>query len=179
MQIKKVRYNKQYFEEKMVNFNDIYSKVGIQIVQNGWYDASDIEKFDIFDKSLKKYLIFKILEINPYTLVDKIDYEDFSNLNIEQLINILNENILKKDHISTLSQIIHYVLAIIGELQGFEVLWYVEKDEQLVENPQLIYVDQTLESLKTNEDFNFEKSFLLVYEILQNMLTKSEKKTPK
>ena len=155
--------------------NDIYYRVGTNLMEQNFEEANIEEKKNLINTELKKYIICKLHELNKQNLIS----ENQNELSVNELLLILSTNIPKEDHFNTLSHFTHYILQVASNLQGWSIVWLIEDDESLVDNPLLTYNENgLLDSLTTAENTDYVKTFNFVYDIFNNsfMLEKHPKR---
>jgi len=94
-------------------------------------------------------------------------------MNMEQLLDVLSKKIEKKDDNITLNHLTHYILAIMGNLQGYSIVWWQEEKEEFIDCPRISFDQNGLCSeLTTHEQTDLSKTFLFVYDVFQNQFMK-------
>lgn len=157
--------------------NDIYSTVDEKIVRNGFYDVNIEGKKELVEKELRNYFILKIKEIN-----NNVNFSDdvFKDFNIYELFEFLANQIPSDEHSKTLNHIIHYVLKIASNLQGYTIVWYAADHEQYIDDYNTIINEHNLWSrLTTHTNTDYVKTFNLVYDVFQNHFMVEDEKVLK
>lgn len=155
----------------MLNFKDVY-KINTRLGLDYMTAEVDVKK-EIIERELKTYLVSKVSEAN--FLPNEI--ENLDNITIYDLLGILSE---LYDYIDeeSLSQLTHYILIVTSNIQGFEVVWYIEDDERLITEPKIEFdINGCWDKLITHKDTNGMTSFMFVYDVfMNNFLIKDETK---
>ena len=154
-----------------ISTKDIYYKIKLDPT----FDSETIDnKKIILDNELKKYLSQKISEVYYYA----IDYQDLEFLSAEELAQMLINEIPKEKHKEIFSNIIHAILNFSGYLQGYGVVWFEEDDEQLIDEPELVFdEDGKFTELKTHKNTNYEMLFNIVYDVFINNIKQTKHKS--
>jgi hypothetical protein len=147
----------------MINTKDIYFKIDSKIVNRGFWEKNIHEKKKLIDEELKQYIVLKLQEVGIN------NYLENNVLSVFELLNILNTKIDTKDKSSVFSNFVHYILNVSGSLQGFSIIWYEERDNNLKINPLIeINNEGFWDSLKTNKDTDYYQTFCFVYNVFTN-----------
>ena len=156
----------------MINTSDIYSKINPILLKNNYHDLDIAGKKSLIDKALKVYIISKLDEIGKLNLLKEDNAE---NLSVGDLLEILSSEIPEDKHHSTLNHFIHLIANLAGNLQGFDILWWEEDDENLIENPIIDFNENgLLNQIKTHKKTPYVKAFNLVYYTFMNEFMKDE-----
>jgi len=155
--------------KKDINTKDIYYKIKLDYS----FDRETIEnKKIILDNELKKYLSSKISEIYQ----NVINFKDLSFLTTEELVRMLLQEIPQENHKDILINIIHAIINFSGNLQGYGVVWYEEKDLELIENPIVTFDEYgKWTEYKTHQNTNYYKAFQIVYNTFINDVMNNKK----
>jgi len=147
----------------MGEFNDIYFKVDSRIVEQGFWQASIVEKKALIDKELKLYALEKLREVNwDHYLLNNQN----TNLSINDIVAILASDINKEEHINTIRHFVHYILLVAGSLQDRSITWWIEEDEELIKTPYIDFnANGFWENLITHKETDYVQIFNFVYEI--------------
>lgn len=157
------------FNKKNISTKDIYHKIRIEY---SFYEESIENQKIILDNELKKYISLKICEL--YNNV--INPNDLEFLTTEELIQMLIKEIPSEMHNDILSNIIHAILNFAGNLQGYSVVWYEEKNMELINTPEIVFDKQGLwTELKTHKNTSYNKIFALVYNTFLSSVMKTVK----
>jgi hypothetical protein len=152
-----------------IKLNDIYFKLNInQTFQN------TTSYSNIINRELKEYLQLKVSQFYP-NLLSKDVLKLFSN---EELLTIIAMHIPEEQKNDKLSHIIHAMLGLISNAQGYSVTWYEEKDEKFIEHPEIIYDEQgRILELKTHRLTDYIKLFTYISETIdkENNVIKKQK----
>jgi hypothetical protein len=144
----------------MINTRDICYRMDISVVPQNFWELNTEGKKNLIDSELKKYILSK-LELN---VTKNISEKNNEEVTVYDLINILANNIPKEEHLGTIDQFTHYILKMVGTLQGFDVIWWVEEEEYLIENPKIdIRSDGRWDQVITHKETDYVKSFSHVY----------------
>ena len=72
-----------------------------------------------------------------------------------------------------MNHFVHLIANLAGNLQGFDILWWEEEDENLIENPIIDFNEiGLLNQIKTHENTPYVKTFNLVYYTFMNEFMK-------
>lgn len=115
----------------MRQWNDIFRSIDSYTVSHGFYESDDKEKKTLVDEGLKRYLSFKITELDS---TKKLPDEKVSEVSVEELIDLLSGMIPEDKHFDTLRFVTHYILNISSFIQGWEIIWFGD-DETPVDLP--------------------------------------------
>lgn len=161
----------------MITTKDIYYEMDSSVMLQKFYQLSLPEKKLLIDAELKKYIIFKMESLYGSKKVKEISSTD---LTVSELLEILVMNIPKVEHHEILRHFTHYILQIIGNLQNWSVIWWIEEDKKLINCPVLETVDDKLLSLKTHMKTNHIKTFSFVYDqFINNFMISNDKRLVK
>lgn len=155
----------------MNSFKDIYFKIDINLIRQGFWESDIAIKKNLIDIELRKYIITKIQELGGY------HYLNNKNLSVSDLICIL-ASILPEGDKNTLCDFTHYILNVARSLQNWYIIWEIEDDETLIETPFVDFDERDKwSSLKTHSKTDYVKTFNFVYDIFKNeFLTKTSAK---
>lgn len=154
--------------------SDIYLEMDLKVLlQNFWYLSIE-DKKKLIDKELKNYILCKIESIDV-KLIGKLDDKELS---APELLGILADIIPVDQKFEILRHFTHYVIALVGNLQNWSVIWWVEEDEELINSQVLEIEDETWKELKTHKDTDYVKTFSFVYDMFMSsfMVKNSDKK---
>ena len=157
-----------------MNFMDIYYSVGNSLLENNYHNQNNEKKLELIDKELKDYAISKILEIDSSkkTLITE-------NTTLKELVIILTDIIPKDNHFATIRHFIHYILNIASELQGFSIIWWVEKETELIDNPTAEFnIEGKWEMIATHEQTSYLKAFEFTYDVFRNKFMNKNYRQP-
>lgn len=118
--------------------NDMQYRVDSYIVENGYRRADNNSKKRLVETGMKKYMLEKISEIDSKKAISTSNLDDVS---LQELALVLGEVIPEEMHDVTLPYLTHYVIGVIGFIQGDFVKWDVSEDFSFVDTP-LIENDQ-------------------------------------
>lgn len=146
----------------MANLMDIYHRVGKNLYEHNFDQASIEDKKQLVDGSLKTYLATKIIEEDISKAFLLSNDKDVS---VEDLVTILGEIIPQEAHFDTMRHLTHFLLNIAGEMQGWSITWYEDQDHQFIENP-LLTQDESgkWDSLTTHKETSYVQTFCFVYD---------------
>lgn len=154
----------------MINTCDIYSKINPILIENNYHNLDIEGKKTLIDKALRVYIISKLDEIGKLNLLKEDNTE---NLSVGDLLHVLAGEIPEDKHDSTLNHFVHLIANLAGNLQGFDILWWEEDDENLIENPIIDFNENGfLNQIKTHENTPYVKTFNLVYYTFMNEFMK-------
>lgn len=141
-----------------IKLNDIYYRITLD--ENTYFESTMNKKI-LFDEQLKKYLIEKISEISCN--ISKSGY--LNKLTTEELVAILANYIPKNKHNDTLCHIIHAILGFAGNMQLRSIVWYEDRDENLINNPMITYDEEgRWNELKTHRNTDYIELFNKLYD---------------
>lgn len=147
----------------MIDINDIYIRMDNELLKEDYWDLNMDDKKELIDKALKKYIIFKINEINSNAL-----RETNKEMSTIELFELLSSLISKEEHFDTIRHFTHYILQICSNLQGWSILWWGEEDDELVKNPLVEFdIDGKWNKLVTDNRTDLVKTFKFVYHIFK------------
>lgn len=112
--------------------NDIQYRVDSYIVENGYRRADNNSKKRLVETGMKKYMLEKIGEIDSRKVIPTSNLDDVS---LQELALVLGEVIPEDMHDVTLPYLTHYVIGVIGFIQGDFVKWDVSEDVSFVDAP--------------------------------------------
>lgn len=150
----------------MANLRDIYYRVGKDLHQHN-FDTENIErKKKLVEGCLKTYLASKIAEESTEQALVLSEKEDVT---VEELVEMLGELIPEEQHFDTMRHLTHFLLNIVGEMQGWSITWWDEQDEQFIDNSLLQFNSSgKIESLTTHKQTSYVHTFKFVYEIFNS-----------
>lgn len=156
----------------MISINDIYFKMNSSILSQGFFEANIEKKKMLIDLELKKYIISKIQETNK---INNIIDASVKELEVPELLQFLADLIPQKQHFNTLSHFIHYIIQVVGNIQGYSIIWFVEGKEELIDCSIIEYDKIGIwTSLKTHENPDYIKIFKFVYDVFNNNFMKED-----
>lgn len=154
---------------KSIDTKDIFYTIKLD---SPFTTESTEEKIKILDEKLIEYLRKKVSE-SYYNIISP---EELKTFTAKELINILSRQISEDEHKEKLGNIIHAILGFISTIQGYEVVWFEESDEALINNPEIIFDKEgRLSELKTHKNTNYEMLFEIVYDTFTNKVMKEDK----
>lgn len=152
----------------MVKMEDIYYHIDSYITDNGFYKASIEEKKSLVDYGLKRYLAQKINQIDR---TKKLPEEKFKDVTVQDLVTLISEMIPEDKHPQTLSHIVRYILGNAGLLQGRNIKWKRENDEELIGSTQFEFNEQQqVIAIKTHIFPEYSQTIRFVYDVYQSDL---------
>lgn len=155
----------------MITMNDIYYKINSKLDINNFNKMDMESKKEIIDKELKQYIIEKTSKLSNTNYLENQQKE----MDTLQAFKILANNIPKEQHFNTIRHFIHYILNIASFMQGWEITWYIEERESLIEYPEVVFNEQgLLDQLITHEKTDYIKSFAFTYDIFRNNFMKEQ-----
>ena len=157
-----------------MKFMDIYNTIDINLLENDYYNQDIIGKKTLIDKYLKEYAISKILEINKVKTI-QID----ENASINELVRLLSELIPQEKHFDTIRHFTHYILNVASNLQNFAIVWWVDGESDLIENPVADFnIEEKWESITTHEQTSYLKTFDFAYDTFRNKFMQKNYRQP-
>lgn len=143
-----------------MNFMDIYSTIGNNLLENNYYDQDIEGKLELIDAGLRDYAISKILELD-----DSQEKVLSDTISINELIKILSDIIPNEKHFDTIRHFTHYILNIASSLQNLSIIWWSERNLDLIENPVVEFdINDKWSSITTHEKTPYLKTFEFAYE---------------
>ena len=112
--------------------NDMQYRVDSYIVENGYRRADNNSKKRLVETGMKKYMLEKISEIDSKKAISTSNLDDVS---LQEFSLVLGEVIPEEMHDVTLPYLTHYVIGVIGFIQGDFVKWDVSEDFSFVDTP--------------------------------------------
>lgn len=147
---------------RVITMQDIYYKINTKLVDDGFDLLNTEYKKRLVEQELKNYIISKINELDSSILVNV-------DMDIYFLVDILGRMIPSENHFDVIRHLTHYVLQIAGTIQGWEIIWFVEEDNELIEQPLASFNDLgKWDKITTHKNTNLVTSFKFVYDIFQN-----------
>ena len=157
-----------------MNFMDIYNSIDVNLLENDYYNQDIIGKKELIERFLKEYIISKILELNKSKTII-ID----ENASINDLVRLLSEIIPEEKHFDTIRHLTHYILNVAGNLQNFSIIWWVEEEKELIENPIADFsIEEKWEKITTHEQTSYLKTFEFVYDTFRNKFMQKNYRQP-
>lgn len=154
----------------MLNTKDIYIRIGQKLGEKGFDEVSTDEKKDLVGEVFKNYIVNKLNELRKGNLLSN---NDINEISVSDLLSILSDAIPENERYEVLRHFVHSLINICSNMQGFDILWWVEDDENLIENPIISFNDNgLLNELKTHEKTSYVKTFNLVYHTFMNEFMK-------
>ncbi len=154
-----------------MNIDDIYLRVGMILLEMDYWSLSIEEKKKAVDAALKKYISEKISASGYNSITDEND------LKLMDYIEVLLSVTPKAYHRKILERLTFYIIGVVNQLQGWEVLWYVKDDEKYIDQPCTEFSNDDLwQSLTTNPNTDAKKVFSFVYDVFINYFMKDYKK---
>lgn len=145
-----------------ITMQDIYSEVNYYLRKNDFHNIDSIsERKRLVNEELKKYVISKILELDSnISISDEMD--------LYFLVELLGRLIPKEEHFDTIRHLIHFVLQIASDMQGWYIVWYVKESNSYINNPEILKYNEMWDTLKTHQDENLVQTFKFVYDTFEN-----------
>lgn len=150
----------------MANLMDIYYKVGKDLFEHDFDHQSTEQKKKLVDASLMVYLTGKIVEedISKAPLLS-----NDPTTSVDDLAIMLGDIIPKEEHFDTMRHLTHFILNIAGEMQGWSITWYEEKDIAYVDNPLLSFNEEgKIDSLTSHQETSYVQTFQFVHDVFTN-----------
>lgn len=151
-----INQNSNNSKKEKVFTRDIYPLVGVSLMARNYYESTSEEKAIMVEEELKLYIAHKLIHCG-YFVSDK----EAIKAKISELLTMLY--VLNDKDEEIVNQITHYVLGLFIELQGYQVIWYIEDDESYIINPTLEEKGDILDKLITHKDTNPITTFNLVF----------------
>lgn len=148
-----------------INTRDIYPLVGAPLLARDYYGSTKEEQAIMVEEELKLYIAHKLAYCGFFILD-----QDALQIDISDLLTKLYERTGKDNEI--VHQITHYILGLLTENQGYQVIWEIENDESYKITPVLEEKEGMLDKLKTHKETNPIIIFNFVFEYY---LTKCKK----
>lgn len=142
----------------MVNKKNLNYCIDKKLIENGYWAFDDEEKKDMVDMVLASH-ISEELSKNGVTFIPKDD-------DTVDLFELLYMSTPVNKRLDLAHEYTHYSLAIIGSLQGYSVVWFVENDKDLINEPKLCIKDDKLDRIVTHDETDPFKIFSTVYDYL-------------
>ena len=146
---------KKYNYSKEVNTRDIYQLVGVNLLARDYYNCTLEEKAVMVEEEIKKYI------------ANKLGYCEYI-IPLKEALKIELSELLTKLYLLTDKEVvygvIHYILGLIMDIQGYQVIWQIENSESYIMNPTLEEEGETLDRLKTHVNTDPIVVFNLVFE---------------
>ena len=152
----------------MIDFQDIYYKLGEELLEQNFWQVSSDDKKRLIDQTLKQYFILKINEIAGKNLLPiDLDY------NVNDLFELLITTIPAGQQ-ANIQHIIHYILNVAGNMQNYSITWWEEEDVTLISQPFASFNESNQWSdLKTHAKTDYMKTFNFVYDLFLNSFMKT------
>lgn len=146
----------------MTNTKDIYPKINQRLLEENYWALNIEEKKNLINKEMKKYTLSKIYELDQ-----KFEYNQETD--ITTLLEILNTYIPEPNKFEVLRHFSHYIISIASSLQEYEIIWWVESDKDLIDNPICDFNEENKwNTLTTHQKTDLIKTFKLVNETFNN-----------
>lgn len=137
---------------------DIYYKMNYALISTHYSELEISGKKKIVEQEMRKYIISKILELNPKIKIDK-------DIDLCLLAKILGDMIPKEKHSDTISHLTHFILQVASSMQGFHIIW----SSKNITEPVLKYKDNDyIDELITSEDMDLVSTFEFIFDIFKN-----------
>ncbi len=150
----------------MLNTMDIYGEIDRALFIRTFLAFDIKEQKEIIDEELKKYILGKINEVNVCALKDVNDLE---SMTVTDLLKLLASNIPLEEHYEVFRHFTHYILAVAGSLQGWEITWICEDDESLITLPIIQYNNEDKwDTLTAHMKTDYIGIFDFVYDNFKN-----------
>jgi len=147
---------------KKISMQDIYYKVNSSLVNDDFYSFDVDGQKRLVELELKKYIISKIHELD-------LNIDVNNNMDIYFLVDILGRMIPSSKHFDVIRHLTHYMLQIAGTMQGWEVIWFVEEDNSLIDKPLVSFNESDKwDKLITHQETDLVYSFKFTYDIFKN-----------
>lgn len=146
----------------MTNTKDIYYKMNQRLIEENYWALNMKEKKELINNELIKYTVTKIQELNPHFKYDQ-------SMDITNLLEIFNNLIDEEEKFEVLRHFSHYIISIASSLQEYEIIWWVESDKDLIDNPICDFNEENKwNTLTTHQKTDLIKTFKLVNETFNN-----------
>lgn len=146
----------------MTNTKDIYYKMNQRLIEENYWALNMKEKKELINNELIKYTVTKIQEFNPHFKYDQ-------SMDITTLLEIFNNLIDEEEKFETLRHFTHLILNIASSFQEYEIIWWVESDKDLIDNPICDFNEENKwNTLTTHQKTDLIKTFKLVNETFNN-----------
>ncbi len=142
-----------------ISTRDIFIKINQRLIEKGYYEKNIEEKKLLVTEELKIYLQRKILDYKP-----QIRVEDLENLDLNDLLIIVYSD--SGDNKEVIYQLIHYLLGIMSDMQGFYIAWF-SPFKNNINIPIIKEENGLIEELVTPLDINSVTIFNFVYEFFK------------
>lgn len=150
----------------MANLMDIYFKVGKDLFEHGFDQKDTVEKKRLVNGCLKTYLAGKVAEESP---IKAIELSNNPKVSVSDLVIMLGELIPEEEHFDTMRHLTHFMLNIAGEMQGWSITWWEEKDPEYIDNQLLTFnEDGKIDSLTTHKQTSYVHTFQFVHEVFES-----------
>ena len=140
----------------MENLTDIYLFINLSLIEKKYYSLSRNEQVVLVNEELKKYVIYKIKLLSK-GIVDE-------SLELSELVKILANYVDVRDY-KTIDQLTHFLLGIMGTIQGKSITWYCKEEEEYINNPKVEIENCRVTNITTHfkNDSVYTFNFLLDY----------------
>lgn len=153
----------------MITTKDIYYKMNQRLIEENYWALNIEEKKTLINKELIKYTISKIYELDQ-----KFKYKEETDMTT--LLEILNTYIPEQDKFEVLRHFSHYIISIASNLQEYEIIWWVECNKELIENPICEFNEENKwNTLTTHHKTDLIKTFALVNDTFNNKFLNTNK----
>lgn len=152
----------------MKSMNDIYMYVDFRIVERDFWEVSMEEKKKLIDEELKKYIVYKMKELDSSFMIPKEN-----NLSVMDLLKQLSLKVSTEQK-HELSHFTHYILKVVSALQSYYVVWFI--DDTVPAGEPVLECDSSglWQNIKTRDDIDSISIFSFVYDAFQNQFMISE-----
>ena len=148
-----------------VDTSDIYFRIDSEIVDKGFWTADVKTKKSLIANGLYNFTMLKMKELGLNNCItDGKEKTDLINL-LELINNNLNTT---EDKNEFFRHYTHYILQVVGGIQGYSIIWWQEDEEELAENPLIEFDNNGLwSSLKTHSKTDSLKTTMFVLDIFK------------
>lgn len=151
------------------SMNDIYHIIDNWLLISGYWDLDDEGKKLAIDKALREYLAHQICF---YDLSGGATMPALVKSTPQTLMEGLEHLVDSKYHGETLRHVVHYIINVASNMQKYAIVWQVQEDEGLIQNPQVNYTSEGIwDSLVTHKDTKYSVAFKVAYEALNRNVT--------
>ncbi|MBE6155302.1 MAG: hypothetical protein E7164_00925 [Firmicutes bacterium] len=150
----------------MFKMNDIYMFMNERLIQNNFINLDNTDKKYVIDCALKEYLAKKIIELFSG---ECLLYDDIIKLSVLEMVNMIDSSLLKSMNNTEIQHLIHCVLNLVSNIQGYAIIWEESAEEKYIQTPEILYNDDGLwDRFITNRETSFTAAFNVAYEQLSN-----------
>lgn len=115
--------------------NDVYRFIGEYLLKHNFYDLSVEKQKNVVGMAFKDYFLKKFNK--------KLSYDSYVMCDVEDLLIIFAAHFKEEERDVNIDPLVHCLMNIMGNMQGYSMMWEVSSDEELKERPVIIQNSST------------------------------------